>query len=81
MSNETLENTLAVLQLVASNGGIASLDDKEALAIVNAIQDLHRAGTAVIGFYNHYCTIQQVGGQPLEQAMDNLSDTISRTGG
>lgn len=38
--NETLENALATLQLIANNGGIATLVDEEARAIVDELERL-----------------------------------------
>ena len=71
----------STLQLVADNGGITSLDDQEAQAIIEAIEDLHAAGAAVVEIYDILCDIQEIGGESLEQAIEKLARIIDRTGG
>jgi hypothetical protein len=89
MYNETFENALAVLQLIAYNGGIASLSADEARAILDQLRspaqappahpDLIAAAHSVIDTYNADYDIQEVGGDPLEQAMIALSDALLAT--
>jgi len=84
MSNKDYDHfyeVFSTIQLVASNGGIASLDDQEAKAVVEAIGDLHVAGAAVIDIYDTWDDIQEVGGEPLGQAIETLAYIIDRTGG
>ena len=84
MSTKTYDSfweVFSTIQLVANNGGIASLDGQEAKAIVEAIEDLHVAGAAVIDIYDTWDDIQEVGGIYLEQAIKNLARIIDRTGG
>ena len=71
----------STLQLVADNDGITSLDDQEAQVIVEAIEDLHTAGAAVVEIYDIQYDIQKIGGEPLEQAIEKLARIIDRTGG
>ena len=69
------------LQLIANNGGIASLDHLQAQAVVEAIDDLHTTGAALIETYDIQYDTQEVGGEPLQQAIEKLARIIDRTGG
>ena len=71
----------STLQLIADNGGITSLDHAEVQAVVEAIEDLHAAGAAVIEIYDIQYDTQEVGGEPLGQAIEKLAHIIDRTGG
>jgi hypothetical protein len=89
MKDETFENAFAHLHLIASNGGIASLSADEAQAILNQLRPpaeatpanptLVTAAHSVIDIYNSDYGIQEVGGDPLEQAMIALSDALLAT--
>ena len=72
---------VSTIKLIANNGGIASLNQVEAQAVLQAIQDLHAAGTAVIEVYDIQWDTQEVGAEPLEQAIERLARTIDCTGG
>ena len=70
-----------MLQMIAANGGIASLDKDEADALVQGIEELHRHAERLIEVYDHYVDIQEVGGEPLQEVVENLAHIVDRTGG
>jgi hypothetical protein len=69
------------LQMTAANGGIASLDADEVNALVQGVEDLHRHAERLVEVYDHYSDIQEVGGEPLREVIENLAHVIDRTGG
>jgi hypothetical protein len=75
-TNEALENALAILSLIADNGGIASLDDQEARALLVAIEELKTAAALVIDIYASDYDLQEIGGEPLEQALQRLATAL-----
>ena len=73
-TNETLEGALAILELIANNGGIASFSDEEAQAIVGELERLRGYERAYEASVRDYDTL--VARVDLE--LDEQADLIAK---
>jgi hypothetical protein len=76
--NETLENTIADLQLIADNGGIVSLSAEEARAILDELRYRHGYERAYRVAEREYDTLVSKVDIELDEQADLIADLLEQ---
>ncbi len=76
--NETLENTIAELQLIADNGGIASLSAEEAQAILDELERCSGYERALVASVRDYDTLVSEVDLEFDEQADLIADLLEQ---
>ena len=76
--NETLENAIAVLQLIADNGGITGLSSEEAQAILDELERRSGYERAHRALVRDYATLVSEVDPELDEEADLIADLLEQ---